>query len=367
MDPEQEIAALAEHPGRTAGSDAERRAARHLQNRLHALGRHAELEPIQIRPRAGLAHALHALLAVAGSLASVANPALGASLVLGAAVLTALDVTGAARLTRAITGRRASQNVVSSQDGAKTAVIVVVAHYDAARDNAGLQRLTRWARDPWAVELGSMVALLGCCAARAVGIEGPALSTVQFLPTVALVALTAILLESELSGSSPAEDAGAGVVTALRLADSLNGRLEHFDLGVLLTGAQKPFALGMHAWLRRHRKQLGSRRVVIVGLDAAGAGDLQFARRHGALLPLKSHPDLVRLCRAVVEDGAEAEEVVVREPVDAAAATARGFAAITVTGTGGAPGRDALERSFAFCRELIERIDAELGPRIERG
>ena len=364
MDPEQEIAALAEHSGRTAGSDAERRAALHLRDRLRALGRAAELEPIEIRPRAALAHALHALLAIAGSLASVANAALGASLVLAAAVLTTLDVTGASQLTRAITGRRASQNVMSPEGGAKAGVIVLVAHYDAARGSAGLGGLTRWARDPWALALGSMVALLGCCALRVTGIDGTALSAVQFVPTVALVALTAILVDGELAGPSRADDNGAGVVTALRLAESVGGRLEHFDLWVLLTGAQKPFALGMRAWLRRHRKQLGGNRGVIVGLDDAGARGLRFARRHGPLVPLRAHRELVRLCRAVAEDGAQADEVVVREPVDAAAATARGIPAITVTGAGADPA--GLERWFTFCRELIERIDAELGPRIER-
>ena len=103
---------------------------------------------------------------------------------------------------------------------------------------------------------------------------------------------------------------------------------------------------------------------MVVGLHDSGGGDLQFARRHGALVPLRAHPELLRLCRAVAEDGAGGGEVVVHEADDAAAATARGIPAITVTGTGGDMGIDALERSFAFCRELIQRIDAELGTRI---
>ena len=364
MDPEQEIAALARHAGRAAGTDAERRAARHLQGRLRALGRDAELQPIRISPRAALAHALHALIAIAGSLVSVANAALGASLVVAAVVLTALDLTGA-RLTRAMTGRRASQNVISPESAGKPGVIVVVAHYDAGREGAGLARLTRRVRDPWALTLGAMVVLLGCCAVRVLGIEGTALSALQLVPTTALVALTAVLLESELAGASR-DGNGAGVVTALRLAERLGGRLEHFDLWILLTGAQKPFALGMQAWLRGHRDQPAGDRALIVGLHGLGRGELQFARRHGVLVPFKVDPELLRLCRAVAEDGGGAGEVVVHEPVDAAAATARGIPGITVTGMGGDAGVDAIERSFAFCRALIERIDAELGPRIPR-
>ncbi len=294
MDPEQEIAALAEHPGRAAGTDAERRTARHLQSRLHALGREAELQPIEIWPRAGLAHALHAVLAVAGSLASVRNAALGAALVLAAAVLTSLDVTGVLRLTRRMTGRRASQNVISREGGESAGVVLVVAHYDAARATAGLARLTRYVRDPWAVMLASIVLLLACCALRLIG------------------------------------------------------------------------ALGMSEWLRRNRKELSKSRTVVVGLHGAGAGELRFGRRHGALVPLRAHPDLLRVCRTVVEDGAEAAEVVVHEPVDAAVATARGIPAVTVMVGGGARDREALERSFLFCRELIGRIDTELGPRLAR-
>ena len=367
MDPEQEIAALAEHSGRIAGSDAERRTARYLENRVRQLGREAELEPIEIRPRAALTHALHAVLAIAGSMTSVANAPLGASLALAATLLTALDLTGTLRLTRAITGRRASQNVTSPEHGGNAGVIVVVAHYDAARRAPGLARLTRYARDPWAVLLGAMLLLLVPCALRVVGVEGAAVSAVQFGPTAVLVGLTAVLLETDFA-RPPSRDGGnpAGLVTALKLAERLGGRLEHFDLWILLTGAQAPFALGIRDWLRRRRAQLRRDRTFIIDLHDAGGGGLKFARRHGPLVPLAADPELLRLCRAVAEDGVDAGEVVVREPVDAAAATARGIMAITVAGTGAEPDPDSLERSFSFCRELIRRIDAELGPRVAR-
>ena len=363
MNPQEEIAALAEHSRRVAGSDAERRAARHLGNRLRALGREVDVEPIRIRPRAALAHAIHASLAIAGSLVSVADPAAGAALVLLATVLAALDLMGVLRLTRAVTGRRASQNVSSPEGGEKAGVVLVVAHYDSGRDAGGLARLTRFVRDPWALLLGSMLLLLGCCVLRVIGAEAPALAVAQFVPTVALVGMTAVLVQAELAGPAAGGDGNAsGVVTALRLAEQLGGRLEQLDLWVLLTGAGRPFPLGMSEWLRRHRTTVRTRPVLVIALHDVHAGKLVFARRHGPVVPFRADAGLLRLCTAMREDGAEARPGVVREPVDAAAATARGIGAITLTGDGGEPERDGLERAFAFCRELITRVDAELGP-----
>ena len=59
MDPLPEIEALVAFEGRAPGSDAERRAAGHLADRLEALGRTAEIEPIQVRPRYELVHLVH--------------------------------------------------------------------------------------------------------------------------------------------------------------------------------------------------------------------------------------------------------------------------------------------------------------------
>ena len=366
MDPDEEMAALAVHSGRAAGTDAERRAARHLERRLRAIGREADLEPLDIWPHAARAHALHALLAIAGSLVAVGTPALGASLVLGAALLTALDVTGVLRLTRLLTGRRASQNVVSREGGDKAGIIVVVARYDGPRRAGGLAWLTRYVRDPWAALVGSMLLLLVVCTLRVAGLEGTGLSAVQFVPTAALVVLAAFLLEAATAEPAAGDANDAGVVTALRLAERLGGRLEHLDLWLLFSGAQQPFALGMWGWLRRGRAERGGRRTFVVGLHDLEAQELRFARRHGALVPLRVDPALLYLCREVVEDGVEASDVVIREPVDAAAATTRRLPAITLTSGGNGASHGTAERAFVLCSELIGRIDAELGPQIRR-
>jgi hypothetical protein len=133
VDALREIEELVGFQGRVAGTDAERRAAEHLAGRLRDLGREAEVEPISVHPSWALTHLLHALLAVVGSVLSVPAPALGVGLLAFAALSTLGDLTGTLYLVRRITGRRASQNVVSPEGGEKPGLLVLVAHYDAGR------------------------------------------------------------------------------------------------------------------------------------------------------------------------------------------------------------------------------------------
>src|SRR3954452_16188054 len=116
MDTRQEIVALTDFRGRSPGTDAERRAARHLGTRLDELGREVDTEGFDAWPNWPLTYAIHALLAVVGSVLSVYSPVGGAALVLVAVVLTALDATGLLLTTRRLLGRRASQNVISRED-----------------------------------------------------------------------------------------------------------------------------------------------------------------------------------------------------------------------------------------------------------
>lgn len=104
----------------------------HLARRLRAIGREGEVEPVVVRPRFALTHALHALVAVVGSVVSVSSPPVGAALVLVAAISAYGDLTGRLFLFRRLTAKRASQNVVSREGGEKAGVLVLLAHHDAA-------------------------------------------------------------------------------------------------------------------------------------------------------------------------------------------------------------------------------------------
>lgn len=368
MDPKLETDELADFAGRTAGSDAERRAAMHLRERLRRMGREAELEAIAVRPRVGLTHTFHALLAIVGSVVAVSSPIVGAALVLAAGVLALLDLTGALAVTRRLTGRRASQNVFSPEDGGRAGTLILVAHYDAGRDAPAFRLARRVLRSPWAVLLGAIGALLVFCCLRALGLEGNVLTAAQFVPTVLLILLVPALADLELSNADVGEaDNAAGVATVLALAEDLGGTLRSFDVWVLLTGSQKPFAAGMRAWLRRHRSELDRERAAVINIDGVGSGPVRFTSREGAPLARRAHRQLLRICEEIAEDDGDggayaARPAPFRERTDASAARARKLPAITVSCEGEQVTAEGLERMQAFCRDLVERLDAEVAP-----
>src|SRR5687767_4596398 len=104
MDPMAETDALAAHSGRAAGTDAERRAAVHLRDRLEATRREAALQATSVRPRFAMAHTIHVVVAIVGSVVAASSPAVGTILVAAASVSAFLDVAGILHLVRRLTG-----------------------------------------------------------------------------------------------------------------------------------------------------------------------------------------------------------------------------------------------------------------------
>jgi hypothetical protein len=362
----REVAGLVAHRGRAAGTDAERRAAVHLRDRLEDLGRPAQLHTVEVRPRFGLTHALHALLAILGSVLATASAPIGAAIVLLAVMSTFLDVTGILHLVRRTTGRRLSQNVESRVDGGKPGTLVFVAHYDVAREAPSFALAARLLRDPWLAMIVAMVVVLVCCGLRVAGLEGTILTSAQFVPTVFLILMVPALADIELSGAGAGTtDNAAGVAVVLQLADELRERLEHFDVWVVFTGAQKPFALGMRSWLRLRRADLPRESTVVLNVDGVGDGPVTFSRREGPVIALPIHRQLRRICEEIAADsGHEARSRVIHEAGDAGAAAARGLPAITVSSPGAMLDPASLGRVCEFCREMAERVDAEVGPRL---
>jgi hypothetical protein len=401
MDARAEIEGLVAHRGRGAGSDAERRAAGHIAQRLEVLGREARVEPTRVRPWFAVAHAVSALISIAASMVAVAQPAIGAAIALAAAFSSYGDLTGRFHLLRLVTPKRASQNVVSEEgDATKPGLLVLLAHHDAALTGAVFKRraLERRARigallrrpfGPLEVLFYAQVLLLVCLMVRSLLPDSDLVSNLQFVPTVVLIVCVPLLLDVALSDAGPgANDNASGVATVLRLLERHGGRLANFDLWAVFAGAEEAQALGMRAWLRRHRRDLDRRRTIFVDLDKVGAGTVRYARREGLILPLGYDPRLVELCEAIAHEdrGEEGEPAyrarayVARTAGDAAAARLRRFRAISVAcldeldlpphyhaedDLPDAIEDAALERAFWFCSELIERIDAEIGPELE--
>jgi hypothetical protein len=386
MDLRAELEALLDVGRRAPGSDGERRAAAHLRERLNGLGREAELESVEIWPGWPLGYAILAALAVVGSVLSVSVPALGAGLALLAALLTFLDAGVLLPTVRRLLGRRASQNVVSWGDRDKPGLLVLMAHVDAGRGGIALSQkaearraalgdLIRRPIGPLEPLFWAEIAVLVCCLLRLAGLTGILLTVLQFIPTVLLILAVALLLDIALSATRGGEnDNATGAVLALRLAERFGGgKLDHFDVHVVLTGGQKAVAGGSRAFLKRHKADLPGDRTVLLNLDAVGSGTVRYSRREGPLVAIKSHPQLVQLCGAIAEDDEEenafgARAMTNRSASDGYAARSAGLPAITIGCRGRldyVPARvdaDAIERAEGFCAELIRRLDAEVGP-----
>jgi hypothetical protein len=372
----REIEELAGFEGRWAGTDAERRAARHLAERLQELGREVDTEPTSVYPNYAITHAIHALLAIVGSVLSVTVPAAGAALVLLATVSTFGDLTASFFLVRRLTGRRASQNVVSTEGGEKPGLVILTAHYDAGRGGmlfspraterrAALGKLVRRPIGAFEPFFWSMFAVLVCTIVRLVGFEGTPLTIVQFIPTVVLIASVALFVDIALSEVTRGEnDNASGVATVLRLAERYGGRLENFDVWVVFPGATQALLLGMREWMGPRRKQLDPHDTVFLNVDAAGSGTPRWIEKEGLVLGMAYHPTVIEICR----DIGEGRGIRSREASDALVARTAGFPAITIGARNAldyAPDRvdpESLERTYDFCCAVLERLDESIGP-----
>jgi hypothetical protein len=273
--------ALSRFRNRLAGSDAERRAAIALRDRLTAAGRGAAIEPFRFHQRWALA----AGLAVLGSVLSVSSAGVGAVLVAVAAASSILEATGTFQLLARLTGTRASQNVSSpggrsagapaapgGDEGAgvarpKAGLLVLAANYDAPRTTT-FARVAERVRAPWLIVGAALLAVLACCVARLLGAEGDVLTAVQVFPTLLLLAALPLLVDVELSPAGDGVAEAAGVETAFALAERLDGELAQLDVWVVLTGAGGALGAGMRAWRRRHRDELNARPALTIEVGA---------------------------------------------------------------------------------------------------
>lgn len=382
LDLEREIRDLVAHGRRGPCTDAERRAGNHLAARLRDLGHPADVEPILVRPHTELTHVLHALLAVIGSAISVGAAPVGLAIAAAALVSAVLDLSGA-RLTpvRLLTFRRASQNVFSASQPEAAGTLVLVAGLDAPREGAlhgsGMARARRLAQrvlrrrlglaGPFVLALGVVVATT---VLRVLEVESTALSAVQFVPTLVLLAAIVLLGDSALSPFSRGGAEAGGVAVTLALADELAGELEHFDVRVVLPGAETPGALGMRAWLRKHRAELDPARTVFVQLGTVGGGPPAYRHRAGAVFTTAFHPVIAEACAEVAARHGAAR-IPGRALTAALAARLRRYPATELVAldaprSAGAEELDpeSLERMRAFARGVLLEIDRRIGPRL---
>ena len=385
------IRELCSFEGRLAGTDAERRAANHLAGRLRDAGRKADVEPIYVHPQAPLVWAAHAALAFAGSLAAVAEPAVGFALVLLAATSLYLDLNARAHLLRTLFFRRASQNVVSpGPSGDASARLVLAAHYDAGRAGQLFRpkradQLNRLLPFPHTRLLfWSAALLLPMLGARMAGLDSNAISALQLPPTLLLLVAIFLLIDVQLSPVSPAaNDNASGVAVALAIAERLRDeRLRNLDVWVVLTGAEECGMEGMRAFARARRKAFDPAATFVLAIDSVGAGDVRWVASEGLTVSFEMDGRLQELCDAVAladrEGGDRYRAAPLRHGYAGDALAARGqrwrATAITCREPGASrpanhhAGTDvpeaidpeALDRAQDFALDLIRALDRDL-------
>jgi Peptidase family M28 len=315
-------ATLAGFERRGPGTDAERRAARRLATDLFRGGFAAKLETFWCRPNWALAHAWHVALALAGSLLSVSQPALGAGL-LGIALLsiTADEVTGLSP-GRRLTPERASQNLLATpattgpatgpatgptagpatEAPADKTRLVITANYDAGRTAlvyrdalrrpaAALRRIAGPLALGWLAWLSLAITWsLAVAVIRAAGHHsGHILGVIQFPPTAALVLALALLLEAAAASYGPgANDNASGAAVALAAAQALAANPPaHLAPELVLTGAGEGGGIGLRRHLRSRRHELTRANTIVVGIAPCGGGELRCWLSDGRLIPLR--------------------------------------------------------------------------------
>jgi hypothetical protein len=391
------IRELCSFEGRLAGTDAERRAANRLAERLRNSGRSVDVEPTYVHPQYGLVHATHCLLGIVGSLVAVAVPALGFGLVLFAATSMYLDLNYRLYLVRRLFFRRASQNVVSAGRASDApARLVLTAHYDAARTGSVFKpkRARRSARlaarypwlGPFRVLFWSLALLLPALGARMAGIESDAVAAAQLPQTLILLVGLFALVDIDLSATVPAaNDNASGVATALALAADLDADPpQNLDLWVVLPGAEECLQEGMRAFVREHRETLAERPTYFLNLDTVGYGNVRFQTAGGWVISYAMDRRLVELATAIAEADAEGPNEYAATPIAHALAgdemppRLAGFAAMTLACTdddnyvpdyhlpSDTPGNvdpAALERAHGFALALARQLDRDVGRR----
>jgi hypothetical protein len=327
---------------RPPGSDAERRAAQHLVQRLEEMGREVHVEGFSVWPAWATGYAINAGVAVAGGVIAVYAAGLGTALVLLAVIATFLDLAGIAPTTRRLLGRRASQNVVSFGEREAPGALLLVAHYDSGPTR------TRPLRPMFL----AMLILLACSVARVAGMSGTALTVVQFIASVVLIVYIALLLDVALSPAAQGEsDNASGVGVVLRLAERLTD-LNHFGVHVVFTGSQKAMAQGMRSFLKTHREQFAPRDTIVLNIDDVGGGELRETKSEGPLLKVKSHPQLT--------GHLDSDPFANHDPSDGYAAASSGLPSVTYAGTSDRLEEKSLAEVEEACVELIEELDGEL-------
>jgi hypothetical protein len=375
----QTIERLVSFGPRWPGEDGDGPTVDFLAGELRRWGREVTVERIRVRPAYQLALALLAALAVVGSVVSVASPPLGVVILLIASIAIYADLTGRLSPVRFLTSPRDTANVSSPgrlPDARNR--IVLTTHHDSPHGGLLFARRSRRRRRPSPLSrlagridlvFWSAIAALAAAVVRLVsGWDTNAMSAIQFVPTVALIVLAALLLDSALSRVVPgASDNASGVAAVLEVAERLERHpAENVDVWVVFTGAREGFMLGMRAWISEHGDDLNKDRTWFVNVDTVGNGTVHHVTAEGYALLLRHDRRLTAACERL-----GSHPHVWRLGTDGVVPIQRGYPSVTLCSleNGRIPNfhrpsdtvenlePEAVEAAADFIEALVRRID----------
>ncbi len=346
---------LAEEVGpRRPTSDAERRAAHLVRERLATDGLEVGLEPFRGYSTFAAPFGLINALAVAPALIPRRRWLLRGALATAAA---AGLITEGGLLRTPISdafSRRPSQNVVATIEPGEQAsrTLCLVCHLDTSRsgwlfDPAFVAHLNRWllVQSVAGLVQGGEPLLARSSAGRAV------LTACRTL----LAAGGAMLVQRELSGEDVpgANDNASGVAVVGELALALASEPPKSTRVVaLFTGCEESGMLGAQAFLRSR----DTSDWIFVNVDSVGGGTLRYARREGLARKWDADPKLVaiaeRLAAQRPELGLRSSEGPIGLTYDVTPVMARGGRAITFVA-----GDDGVIPNYHWPTDTTENLD----------
>ncbi len=322
------------------GSELELRAADRLAGELRATGREIQVQELKVRAGQGPVVAIHAVLAVAGSLLGLLSPIPGAAIVL----LTAFSFYGERGLglflLSRLLPRRRTRNVVSPPLGAaweNKVDVMLVAGYDAPaaypfgewlahRFDGRLttDRILFWA---------GMVPTFAALMLRVAGNDGFGVQLLQTLAIAVLLGMAAAQIDRRLKGHTlgTEEDVSSArdLITAVReLAGKAGGDEPDAGVAICLFGAESDGAAGAEAFYTDRRLKVKPDVAVVGMVAAAPGGRPQATGREGDLAGTAMAYDLVS------SSPLEPERVTIRRDTAAGRAARRGARAVTIVGRG---------------------------------
>ena len=272
---------------RPAGSDAERRAAAWIAERIGEDPRRAaRLETFWARPNWAGAQAWHIAAAIGGSLLATTQARAGAVVIVVALAAMLVDWRTCRSPGRLLTREHASQNVISSGPGEQRVRLIITANLDTARLNPDHERpLPGWLFWIVAATIWTLVVAL----VRVEGGHSTLVGVLALIPTVALILALAWLLLATRPG-----DNAAGVAAALALTRILDAAPPaNLAVDLVICGAASGDGLGLRRYLRSQRRRRDVTNTVVLGCNS-GAG-AAYLSSDGPLLALSFFGPLRRL------------------------------------------------------------------------